>query len=183
MERMKIHLGGSIDMLTGPLLKKILLFSLPLMASSVLQLLFNAADVVVLGRYANYASLAAVGGTTAIVNLVVNLLIGMAVGVNVVIARYIGEGDKDREISAAIHTAVLMAIVGGVLLGGIGCAAAKWILQAVSTPDDIIDLALTYLYIYFAGTPAIMLYNYGAAALRARGDTQRPLLSSPPAAW
>ena len=105
MERMKIHLGGSIDMLTGPLLKKILLFSLPLMASSVLQLLFNAADVVVLGRYANYASLAAVGGTTAIVNLVVNLLIGMAVGVNVVIARYIGEGDKDREISAAIHTA------------------------------------------------------------------------------
>ena len=176
MERMKIHLGGSIDMLTGPLLKKILLFSLPLMASSVLQLLFNAADVVVLGRYANYASLAAVGGTTAIVNLVVNLLIGMAVGVNVVIARYIGEGDKDREISAAIHTAVLMAIVGGVLLGGIGCAAAKWILQAVSTPDDIIDLALTYLYIYFAGTPAIMLYNYGAAALRARGDTQRPLL-------
>ena len=125
MERMKIHLGGSIDMLTGPLLKKILLFSLPLMASSVLQLLFNAADVVVLGRYANYASLAAVGGTTAIVNLVVNLLIGMAVGVNVVIARYIGEGDKDREISAAIHTAVLMAIVGGVLLGGIGCAAAK----------------------------------------------------------
>ena len=176
MERMKIHLGGSIDMLTGPLLKKILLFSLPLMASSVLQLLFNAADVVVLGRYANYASLAAVGGTTAIVNLVVNLLIGMAVGVNVVIARYIGEGDKDREISAAIHTAVLMAIVGGVLLGGIGCAAAKWILQAVSTPTDIIDLALTYLYIYFAGTPAIMLYNYGAAALRARGDTQRPLL-------
>ena len=93
-------------MLTGPLLKKLLLFGLPLMASSILQLLFNAADVVVLGRYANYASLAAVGGTTAIVNLVVNLLIGMAVGVNVVIARYIGEGDKEKEISAAIHTAV-----------------------------------------------------------------------------
>lgn len=174
MVRMKMHFGGSIDMLTGPLLKKILLFGLPLMASSVLQLLFNAADVVVLGRYANYASLAAVGGTTAIVNLVVNLLIGMAVGVNVVIARYIGEGDKQKEISDAIHTAVLMAIVGGLLLGGLGCAAAKWILQAVSTPPDIIDLALTYLYIYFAGTPAIMLYNYGAAALRARGDTQRP---------
>lgn len=163
-------------MLTGPLLKKLLLFSMPLMASSVLQLLFNAADVVVLGRYASYASLAAVGGTTAIVNLVVNLLIGMAVGVNVVIARYIGEGDKEREISAAIHTAVAVAIVGGVVLGGIGCAGADWILRAVSTPEDTIDLARIYLYIYFAGTPAIMLYNYGAAALRAQGDTQRPLI-------
>lgn len=163
-------------MLTGPLLKKLLLFSMPLMASSVLQLLFNAADVVVLGRYASYASLAAVGGTTAIVNLVVNLLIGMAVGVNVVIARYIGEGDKKREISAAIHTAVAVAIVGGVVLGGIGCAGADWILRAVSTPEDTIDLARIYLYIYFAGTPAIMLYNYGAAALRAQGDTQRPLI-------
>lgn len=163
-------------MLTGPLLKKLLLFSLPLMASSVLQLLFNAADVVVVGRYASYASLAAVGSTTAIVNLVVNLLIGMAVGVNVVVARYIGEGDKSREISAAIHTAVAMALVGGLILGGAGCAMAEWILRMISTPEDIFDLALTYLYIYFAGTPAIMLYNYGAAALRARGDTQRPLL-------
>lgn len=176
MARTKFKLGGSIDMLTGPLLKKLLLFSMPLMASSVLQLLFNAADVVVLGRYASYASLAAVGGTTAIVNLVVNLLIGMAVGVNIVIARYIGEGDKEREISAAIHTAVAVAIVGGVVLGGIGCAGADWILRAVSTPEDTIDLARTYLYIYFAGTPAIMLYNYGAAALRAQGDTQRPLI-------
>ena len=155
-------------MLTGPLLKKLLLFSLPLMASSVLQLLFNAADVVVVGRYASYASLAAVGSTTAIVNLVVNLLIGMAVGVNVVVARYIGEGDKSREISAAIHTAVAMALVGGLILGGAGCAMAEWILRMISTPEDIFDLALTYLYIYFAGTPAIMLYNYGAAALRAR---------------
>ena len=175
----RIHhfrLGGSIDMLTGPLLKKLLLFSLPLMVSSVLQLLFNAADVVVVGRYASYASLAAVGSTTAIVNLVVNLLIGMAVGVNVVVARYIGEGDKSREISAAIHTAVAMALMGGLILGGAGCAMAEWILRMISTPDDIFDLALTYLYIYFAGTPAIMLYNYGAAALRARGDTQRPLL-------
>lgn len=153
-------------MLTGPLLKKLLLFSLPLMASSVLQLLFNAADVVVVGRYASYASLAAVGSTTAIVNLVVNLLIGMAVGVNVVVARYIGEGDKSREISAAIHTAVAMALVGGLILGGAGCAMAEWILRMISTPEDIFDLALTYLYIYFAGTPAIMLYNYGAAALR-----------------
>lgn len=154
----RIHhfkLGGSIDMLTGPLLKKLLLFSLPLMASSVLQLLFNAADVVVVGRYASYASLAAVGSTTAIVNLVVNLLIGMAVGVNVVVARYIGEGDKSREISAAIHTAVAMALVGGLILGGAGCAMAEWILRMISTPDDIFDLALTYLYIYFAGTPAL----------------------------
>ncbi len=172
----KFRLGGSIDMLTGPLLKKLLLFGLPLMASSVLQLLFNAADVVVLGRYANYASLAAVGSTTAIVNLMINLLIGIAVGVNVVIARYLGEGDKQKEVSEAVHTAVAVAIVGGAILGGIGCVSASWMLKMISAPEDIFDLAKLYLNIYFLGTPAIAVYNYGAAILRARGDTQRPLL-------
>lgn len=176
MRQNKPFSGNSIDMVTGPLLKNLLLFSLPLMAANVLQLLFNAADVVVVGRYANYASLAAVGSTTAIVNLVVNLLIGISVGVNVLIARYLGAGNRKDDISAAVHTAVAVALLGGIVLGGIGCAAAEWMLRAVSTPEDIFDLALTYLYIYFAGTPAIMLYNYGAAALRAQGDTRRPLL-------
>ena len=172
----KFRLGGSIDMLTGPLLKKILLFGLPLMASSILQLLFNAADVVVLGRYASYASLAAVGSTTAIVNLMINLLIGISIGVNVLVARYLGEGDKQKELSEAVHTAVAVALIGGVILGGIGCATASWILELISTPEDIFDLARIYLNIYFLGTPAIAVYNYGAAILRARGDTQRPLL-------
>lgn len=176
MRQSKPFSGNSIDMVTGPLLKNLLLFSLPLMATNILQLLFNAADVVVVGRYASYASLAAVGSTTSIVNLVVNLLFGISVGVNVLIARYLGAGDRGDEISAAVHTAVAVALIGGIVLGGIGCAAAEWILRAVSTPEDIFDLALTYLYIYFAGTPAIMLYNYGAAALRARGDTRRPLI-------
>ena len=172
----KFRLGGSIDMLTGPLLKKILLFGLPLMASSILQLLFNAADVVVLGRYASYASLAAVGSTTAIVNLMINLLIGISIGVNVLVARYLGEGDKQKELSEAVHTAVAIALIGGVILGGIGCVTASWILELISTPEDIFDLARIYLNIYFLGTPAIAVYNYGAAILRARGDTQRPLL-------
>lgn len=170
MRQSKAFPGNSIDMVTGPLLKNLLLFSLPLMATNILQLLFNAADVVVVGRYASYASPAAVGSTTSIVNLVVNLLIGISVGVNVLIARYLGAGDRSNEISAAV------ALIGGIVLGGIGCMAAEWILRAVSTPEDIFNLALTYLYIYFAGTPAIMLYNYGAAALRARGDTRRPLI-------
>lgn len=170
MRQSKAFPGNSIDIVTGPLLKNLLLFSLPLMATNILQLLFNAADVVVVGRYASYASLAAVGSTTSIVNLVVNLLIGISVGVNVLIARYLGAGDRSNEISAAV------ALIGGIVLGGIGCMAAEWILRAVSTPEDIFSLALTYLYIYFAGTPAIMLYNYGAAALRARGDTRRPLI-------
>ena len=124
MSKGALRSDGSVDMLTGPLLPKLLIFSLPLMASSVLQLLFNAADVVVVGRYASYASLAAVGSTTAIVNLVINLLIGISVGVNVVIARYLGEGGREEEISAAVHTAVTLALLGGVLLGGVGCVAS-----------------------------------------------------------
>ena len=176
MRKNMLRHDGSVDMLTEPLLPKLLIFSLPLMASSVLQLLFNAADVVVVGRYASYASLAAVGSTTAIVNLVINLLVGISVGVNVVIARYLGEGGREKEISAAVHTAVAVALLGGILLGGVGCAASRWMLRAVSTPADVYPLALTYLYIYFVGTPAVALYNYSVAALRARGDTQRPLI-------
>lgn len=166
----------TIDMIHGPLLGKILLFSLPLMATNLLQMLFNAVDIIVVGRFAGYGSLAAVGSTSSIIFLITNLLIGIAVGVNVVIARYLGEGQREKEISQAIHTAVLVALVGGVILGAVGLWASDWALTLMSTPEDIYDLALTYLRIYFLGTPFVMLYNYGTAALRAMGDTRRPLV-------
>ncbi len=166
----------TIDMTHGPLLGKILLFSLPLMATNLLQMLFNAVDIVVVGRFAGYGSLAAVGSTSSIIFLITNLLIGISIGVNVVIARYLGEGGRDKEISQAIHTAVLIALVGGTFFGTAGFLAAGPALTAVDTPEDIYDLALIYLRIYFLGTPFVMLYNYGTAALRAMGDTRRPLL-------
>jgi len=166
----------TIDMTHGPLLGKILLFSLPLMATNLLQMLFNAVDIVVVGRFVGYGSLAAVGSTSSIIYLITNLLIGISVGVNVVIARYLGEGNRDGEISKTIHTAVLIALGGGVVLGTAGFFAAGPALALVDTPKDIYNLALVYLRIYFLGTPFVILYNYGTAALRAMGDTRRPLL-------
>ncbi|MBQ8143166.1 MAG: MATE family efflux transporter [Butyricicoccus sp.] len=166
----------AIDMTHGPLLSKILLFSLPLMASNILQLLFNAADVAVIGRFAGHTSLAAVGSTTSVVFLFLNLLIGMSVGVNVLIARYIGLGNHEKEIGLSLHTAMTVALFGGALLGGIGILASEWVLRMMSTPEDVLPLAVIYIRIYFAGTPFAALYNYGAAALRATGDTRRPLV-------
>ena len=176
MPKGTLSVAGSLDMLAEPLLPKLLLFSFPLMVSSVLQLLFNAADVIVVGRCASYMSLAAVGSTTVIVNLVVNLLVGLAVGVNVVIAHYLGEGGRDAEISAVLHTAIALALAGGIVLGGIGYVLSGWMLRITNVQEDIFPLALSYLQIYFIGTPSIVLYNYGAAALRAKGDTRLPLV-------
>lgn len=166
----------AIDMTHGPLLGKILLFSLPLMASNILQLLFNAADIMVVGRFAGHASLAAVGSTVSVIYLFINLLIGLSVGVNVLIARYLGLPGNEQEISRTLHTAVLTALVGGVIFGLIGIAATGWVLRLISSPEDVRPLSQIYMRIYFAGTPFNMLYNYGAAALRAKGDTRRPLL-------
>ena len=168
--------AGAMDMTHGPLLGKILLFSLPLMASNLLQLLFNTADIVVVGRWAGHQSLAAVGSTACIINLVINLLVGISVGVNVVIARYLGETGREEEISKALHTALLVGIVGGALLGLGGVLASGWMLDLISAPADVRPLALVYIRIYFIGTPFMMVYNYGAAALRAEGDTRRPLV-------
>lgn len=165
----------AMDMTHGPLLRKILLFSLPLMASNILQLLFNAADVVIVGRFAGYDSLAAVGSTTGVVSLVTNLLMGLSVGVNVQVARYLGQGQCEEEISRTVHTAVFTALAGGAALSGVGILASRMLLLSISTPVDIFDRTLLYLKIYFAGTPFVMLYNYGAAVLRAIGDTHRPL--------
>ena len=163
-----------IDMCSGSVLKKLLLFSIPLMCSSILQLLFNAADIVVVGRFAGDNSLAAVGSNTALINLLTNLFIGLSVGANVLAARDYG-ARHENDLSRTVHTSVCLSIISGLLLSIIGIAGAKQILIWMQTPAEVLDLAVTYLRIYFAGMPAIMLYNFGSALLRAVGDTKRPL--------
>lgn len=167
---------NAIDMTHGPLMGKILRFSLPLMAANLAQLLFNAADVVVVGRFAGHTSLAAVSSTSCVIFLFVNLLIGISVGVNVVIARYLGLGGREKEISRALHTAVTVAIGGGLIFAAGSLLAVRPMLVMMSTPEDVLPLAEMYLKIYFLGTPFTMLYNYGTAALRAKGDTKNPLI-------
>ena len=164
----------SIDMCNGSLADKILLFSLPLMASSLLQLLFNAADVVVVGRFAGNQALAAVGSTSALNNLIVNLFIGLSIGVNVLVARYYGAG-QTRDLYETVHTSILTAAISGVALIFLGMGLSRPLLQMMETPADVIDHSVLYMRIIFAGMPASMLYNFGAAVLRAVGDTQRPL--------
>lgn len=166
---------NEIDMTSGPLLGKILLFAIPLIFSSVLQLLFNAADVVVVGRYAGENALAAVGSTGALINLLTNLFIGLSVGANVLFARYIG-GNQEKEASEALHTAVFVSLISGILLAMIGVVFSKPLLILMNTPEDVIELSAIYLKIYFLGMPAMLFYNFGSALLRAVGDTKRPLL-------
>ena len=163
-----------IDMCNGPLLGKILLFSLPLMLSGILQLLFNAADMIVVGRWVGSDALAAVGSTGSLVNLIVNVFIGLSVGANVLVARYYGAG-QERELSETVHTAILTALVGGTVLIFVGFFVAPGALKAMGSPDEVLGQAVIYLRIYFAGMPAMMVYNYGSAILRAVGDTRRPL--------
>ena len=161
-------------MCEGSLADKILLFALPLMASSLLQLLFNAADVVVVGRFAGKEALAAVGSNTSLINLLINLFVGLSVGTNVVVARDLGAGRHDR-VSASVHTAMTLALISGIVMSIFGVTMARQLLEWMSSPTDVIDLAGVYLRIYFLGLPANFIYNFGAAILRAQGDTQRPL--------
>jgi len=163
-----------MDMCSGSILKKMLMFTLPLMLSSILQLLFNAADIVVVGRFAGDNSLAAVGSTTALINLLTNLFVGLAIGANVTAARNYG-GKRDDALSRTVHTAVTISIISGVILTVIGVLGTREMLRLMSTPDEIIDLASDYLRIYFAGITATTIYNFGSALLRAIGDTKRPL--------
>lgn len=163
-----------IDMIHGRLAGKILLFAVPLILSSVLQLLFNAADVIVVGRYVGKEALAAVGSTGSLINLIVNLFIGFSVGASVVIAHDIGAGDKNA-IKKDVHTSVALSVLGGFLLAVVGLLASKQLLKMTSPPEDVIGLATLYMRIYFCGMPANMLYNFGSAILRAQGDTRRPL--------
>lgn len=167
---------NEIDMIHRSLADKLILFSLPLIASNVLQLLFNAADVIVVGRFAGSESLAAVGSTTSVIFLFINVLLGLSVGVNVMVARFLGISRNDGEISRIVHTAVTTGALGGIAVGILGIAASAPVLRRMSVPAEIFPLSLLYIRIYFAGTSFNMLYNYGAAALRARGDTRRPLI-------
>ena len=163
-----------IDMCNGPILPKLLRFSVPLTLSTMLQLLFNAADVVVVGRYAGDNSLAAVGSNTALINLLTNLFLGLSIGANILAARHYG-AREDEELSKTVHTSILLSIYSGILLSIVGVCGARVILEWMQCPDDVLGLATIYLRIYFAGMTATMLYNFGAALLRAGGDTQRPL--------
>ena len=162
------------DLTSGPMLQKIILFSLPLAASSILQLLFNAADVVTVGRFAGSTALAAVGSNGALINLLVNLFVGLSLGANVVAARCFGAKD-DEGVHNTVQTSVALGLVSGFFLAVAGFFAARVLLELMSCPEDVIGLSTLYLKIYFIGMPMTMLYNFSSALLRAVGDTKRPL--------
>lgn len=164
-----------IDMCNGGLAGKMLKFAIPLMLSSILQLLFNAADIVVVGKFAGDESLAAVGSTSSLINLITNLFMGLSVGVNVSIAHYYGAG-KEKDINETVHTAVFLSLITGVLLTAVGITFAETFLRLMDSPPDVIKLATLYLRVYFCGMTSVMLYNFGSAILRAVGDTRRPLM-------
>lgn len=163
-----------MDMTSGTLLPKILIFSGPLILTGILQLLYNAADVVVVGRFAGATSLAAVGSTGSLINLIINVFMGLSVGTSVMVARYYGAGDV-RMVQDTVHTSILVALISGIVVGIFGFVMAKPILRLMDSPDDVIDLATLYVRIYFVGMPFNLLYNFGAGILRAIGDTKRPL--------
>nr|WP_330397714.1 MATE family efflux transporter [Lachnoclostridium sp. An169] len=164
-----------IDMCNGSIMDKLISFSLPLMLSSILQLMFNAVDIIVIGRFSTSQALAAVGSTTALISIFTNLFIGISMGANVLAARYYAAG-QEKEMSESVHTAITLALISGVVMVFVGAGASRFALELMATPDDVIDLSVLYMRIYFCGMPFFMLYNYGAAVLRAVGDTKRPLV-------
>ena len=163
-----------IDMCHGPLFSRLIVFAIPLILSGILQLLFNAADIIVVGRFTGSHALAAVGSTSSLINLLVNLFIGVSVGANVLLGRYYGAQDY-KNASETVHTAMVTAIVGGVIMIIAGVLLARPLLEMMGTPQDVLSLSVLYMRIYFIGMPAFMVYNFGAALLRALGDTKRPL--------
>ena len=163
-----------MDMTRGPLLRSILLFMLPLLLSGVLQLLFNATDIVVVGQFAGANAMAAVGSTTSLFNLLINAFIGISVGANVLVARFCGERSYDG-VQETVQTSLLTGLIGGVILVVLGIVLARPMLTLMQTPDEVIEGAVLYMRVYFIGMPATMIYNFGAAVLRAVGDTRRPL--------
>ena len=160
-----------IDMCNGSIMDKLISFSLPLMLSGILQLMFNAVDIVVVGRFSGSEALAAVGSTTALINVFTNLFIGISLGANVLAARFYASG-KDEEMSETVHTSILLALISGIIMAFLGVIFARICLELMDTPEDVIDLSALYMRIYFLGMPFFMLYNYGAAILRAVGDTK-----------
>lgn len=163
-----------MDMCSGPLLKKLLIFAVPLMLSGILQLLFNAADIVVVGKFAGSHALAAVGSTGALINLFVNVFIGFSIGTNVLVAQYFGARDE-KNIQDTVHTSMAIGIIGGFFLIAAGVVFAPIMLEWMATPEEVLGQAALYTRIYFIGMPAMLVYNFGAAVLRAIGDTKRPL--------
>ena len=163
-----------IDMCNGTLMDKLISFSLPLMLSGILQLLFNAVDIIVVGRFTGSQALAAVGSTTALINIFTNLFIGISLGANVLAARFYASG-KEKEMSEKVHTSITLALISGLVMALAGVLLARFALNLMGTPNDVIDQSVLYMRIYFLGMPFFMLYNYGAAILRAVGDTKRPL--------
>lgn len=164
----------TIDMCSGPIVSRLLLFAGPLMLSSVLQLLFNAADVIVVGKYAGDNSLAAVGMTGPLINLLVSAFMGLSIGSGVLASRYYGSGD-DVQMSKTVHTSILVSFISGIVLAVIGFAFSTQILTWMRAPGETLQLGSLYLRIYFLGMPASMVYNFGSAVLRAVGDTKRPM--------
>ena len=163
-----------MDMLHGPLLKKILIFAFPIIIGSVLQQLFSAVDIAVVGLVGDSNGQAAIGANTSLIALFVNFFVGLTVGINVVIGNYIGRSHKER-ISTTVHTAICFAVFSGIGLLLLVEMVARPMLVLMATPDEVLDLAVTYLRIYALGMPFILLYNFGAAVLRTVGDTKRPL--------
>ena len=164
-----------IDMCNGTIMDKLISFALPLMVSGILQLMFNAVDIIVVGRFSGSQALAAVGSTTALINVFTNLFIGVSLGANVLAARFYAAG-KDKEMSETVHTAITLALVSGVVMAVVGLVFSRWALEIMGTPADVIDQSTLYMRIYFLGMPFFMVYNYGASILRAVGDTKRPLM-------
>ncbi|MBP3939285.1 MAG: polysaccharide biosynthesis C-terminal domain-containing protein, partial [Clostridia bacterium] len=164
----------SIDMTKGVLFPKILGFAFPLMVTGLLQIVYNAADVVVVGRFAGSVYLAAVGATSTLVNLFLNLFLGLSMGSGVVVAKHIGAGDG-ASVHRAVHTAMLLAALSGFVIGILGICISKFALEIMGTPPEVLDLSTLYLRIFFLGTPANMVFNYGASILRSTGDSKRPL--------
>jgi len=164
-----------IDMCNGPLLGKIIIFSVPMILSGILQLLYNAADVIVVGRFTGSTALAAVGSTGSLTNLIITLFMGLSVGTSVTVAQNYGAGDW-KNVNRSVHTSIAASIICGIFVGIIGIVCAEKFLIAMDTPHDVLDQAVLYMRIYFVGVPASMIYNFGSSILRAVGDTRRPFI-------
>ncbi len=162
-----------VDMCRGPLKKQIITFAVPFVLSGLLQIFFNAADLMVVGRFASHRALAAVGSTGSLTLLIINVFLGMSIGTNVLVARYLGEKNR-KEVSNTVHTAITFSVVAGFIMAIFGITLSRTFLEWMKTPSDVIDMAALYMQIYFSGLPVILLYNYGSSIMRAAGDTKRP---------
>ncbi|MBQ4244416.1 MAG: MATE family efflux transporter, partial [Clostridia bacterium] len=166
---------SELDMTRGPFLRKILIFSVPLMFTGLLQLAYNTADTAIVGRFVGKAALAAVGSTGSLINLFVSLFTGMSMGAGVTVARHIGERDS-RKIHECVHSAMLLGALCGVIIGTVGFILCPHILRLMNVPEDVIPLSTRYLKIYFLSAPSMLIYNFGSAIVRSTGDTKRPLI-------